>query len=61
VAAVRWLDTLRANSEYASTRLADNVLAHLVTATGSWSPHHCDHLPVADGTFEQYPDRRDVS
>jgi Pyoverdine/dityrosine biosynthesis protein len=34
------LNTLRANSEAASARLADNALAHLVTAMGSWSPHH---------------------
>jgi hypothetical protein len=34
------LTTLRANSEAASARLARNVLAHLATATGSWSPHH---------------------
>ncbi len=34
------LSTLRANSEAASSRLADNAIAHLVTTTGSWSPHY---------------------
>lgn len=38
VAALR--GTLRANSEAASARLADSALAHVVAATGSWSPHH---------------------
>ena len=41
------LNTLRANSEDASTRLADNALAHLVTATGSWSPHHPQDVVAA--------------
>jgi hypothetical protein len=41
------LNTLRANSEDASTRLADNVLAHLVTARGSWSPHHPQDVVAA--------------
>ena len=34
------LSTLRANSEAASARLADNVTAQLIPATGGWSPHH---------------------
>jgi len=33
------LDTLRANSEDACARLADNAMAHLTTVTGGWSPH----------------------
>ncbi|HEX2263677.1 MAG TPA: L-tyrosine/L-tryptophan isonitrile synthase family protein, partial [Pseudonocardiaceae bacterium] len=34
------LTTLQANSEAASARLADNAVAYLATARGSWSPHH---------------------
>ncbi|MGH3924943.1 MAG: hypothetical protein ACRDTT_19125, partial [Pseudonocardiaceae bacterium] len=34
------VSALRANSEAASSRLADNAIAHLVTTTGSWSPHY---------------------
>ncbi|MGH3975159.1 MAG: L-tyrosine/L-tryptophan isonitrile synthase family protein [Pseudonocardiaceae bacterium] len=34
------MSALRANSEAASSRLADNAIAHLVTTTGSWSPHY---------------------
>ncbi|MGH3886185.1 MAG: L-tyrosine/L-tryptophan isonitrile synthase family protein [Pseudonocardiaceae bacterium] len=33
------LATLRANSEDAAARLADNAMAHLVAGTGGWSPH----------------------
>ncbi len=41
------LGTLRANSEEASARLADNAMAHLATVTGGWSPH--DPRDVAAG------------
>jgi hypothetical protein len=34
------LGTLRANSEAASARLAENVTAQLITATGGWSPRY---------------------
>jgi Pyoverdine/dityrosine biosynthesis protein len=38
------LGALRANSKDASTRLADNAMAHLVTVTGRWSPHDPRHV-----------------
>ncbi|MGH3933824.1 MAG: L-tyrosine/L-tryptophan isonitrile synthase family protein [Pseudonocardiaceae bacterium] len=34
------LNSLRTSSEVASSRLADNAIAHLVSTTGSWSPHY---------------------
>ncbi|MGH8919296.1 MAG: L-tyrosine/L-tryptophan isonitrile synthase family protein, partial [Actinomycetes bacterium] len=34
------LGALRENSEAAAARLADNAMAHLVAATGSWSPNY---------------------